>query len=186
MISNNLTLPSLESAFSYLFKIKNGAPEDEKMGLFPFPLALPGERGRDPCSSHWGRSFICRRLASKALDHCTARALPRDRRLLAPPRVPSLREGLRGRLRCRARGEPLVPLAARPHLRSSSCARSWAAGADWAAWDWRPSRTSGLFGGREGLPGAGRCLVPTEKDRKEPSLNPVPLRGAGRGGETGA
>lgn len=80
------------------------------MGLFPFLLALPGERGRDPCSAHWVKSFVGRRLASGALEHSTALALLRDRRLLAPPRVLSLRVELRGLIRFGGRGKPLFTL----------------------------------------------------------------------------
>lgn len=51
---------------------------------------------------------------------------------------------------------------------------------------WRACRTSGLFPVCEGLIGAGGCLVPTQKNPKEQSLNPLPLAGAGRGSERGA
>lgn len=48
-------------------------------------------------------------LASEALDHPSALALPRDRRLLAPPRGLSLRAEPRGGLDVGARaGEPLT------------------------------------------------------------------------------
>lgn len=65
------------------------------MGLFPFfPWLCPEKRGRDSCSSHWGRSFVPRLLASEAFDHQTVLALPRGRRFLAPPRVLALRAEL--------------------------------------------------------------------------------------------
>ena len=155
----------------FLFKIKNGALGDAS--FFPW-LCREKEGG------------ILRRplLASEALDHPSALALPRDRRLLAPPRGLSLRAEPRGRVRRGGpgRGASLVPLAALPHLSSSfPCLPGRT-----RQRVWRPCRTSGLFRVCQGLLGARGCSVPTEKDRKESSLNPPPMPGAGRGGETGA
>lgn len=121
-------------------------------------------------------------LASEALDHRSALAPPRERRLLAASGIRSLRAEPRGRVR---RGGPgrgaCVPprRTTRPEHFPCPPGRIWQR-------VWRPCRTSGLFPVCEGLIGAGGCLVPTEKNPKEQSLNPLPLAGAGRGSERGA
>lgn len=78
-------------------------------------------------------------------------------------------------------GGSVVPLAARPHLRSS-CARPRTAWANQTEYDWLPPELPACY------EGAG-CLVPTEKDRTKPFLNPATLPrrgGAGRRGEPGS
>lgn len=146
-------------------------------------MALPEERGRDPCSLHWGRSVVGRRLASEALDHCTDRGtgafwLRLGFWLSAPSCKGWLDVGVRGSLCLSPEGTTppevlLLRLAVgrsgKPGIvRLTTLPR------------FRPVWSS------LGAPGAGGCLVPTEKDSKEPSLNPAPLPGAGRDSETGA
>ena len=91
---------------------------------------------------------------------------------------------LRGRVRREGPGggASFVPLAARPHLRSSFPCPPGRTRQRVP----RPSRTSGRFRVRKGFLGAGGCSLSTEKDRKEPLLNPLSLRREGRGCETGA
>lgn len=136
-----------------------------------FPV-LPGETGRDPWSSHSGRSFVGR--CSPEAHHLSALAPPRERRLLAASGIRSLVRGAAWtRLDVGAQaGEPRSPLAALPDL-STSCPPGELQRV------WRPCCTSGLFPVCEGLIGAGGCLVPTENPKgavAEPCLWP------GRGG----
>lgn len=113
-----------------------------------FPWFCPEKRGRDSCSSHWGRSFVPRLLASEALDHRTVLALPRDRRFLTRPQVVPPR-GAVDELNAGVGRTATVPLrrTTPPEVLflQRAPARPRAAGTDQAACVWRPSRTSGLF-----------------------------------------
>lgn len=98
-----------------------------RWGCFLFPLALPGKRGRDSCSSHWGRSFVPRLGGSRPLNRpgpAAGQALSGSAADSVPPRgaVHELDVGV---------GRPsTVPLATRHHLRFFSSARPPAGGGD--------------------------------------------------------
>lgn len=143
--------------------------------MFPFSPALPGERGRDPSSA-------AARLRGPRPPVRPSPAAGQAPAGSASGSVPPRGAAWRVRRGGPGRGASHVPLAALPHLNSSFPCRPGRT----RQRVWRPCRTSGLFRVCQGLPGAGGCSVPTEKDRKESSLHPPPMPGAGRGGETGA